>query len=296
MSWRTVASTTAVAVLTAHPRARPPRPPPGRRCAGRPRSSAASPRAVEPPGEVTSRRTRERVVVARRAAARRCRPSSAVASCAATSGAMPVPHRGVDLRLDDQRHVRRPDAHHGRRDVHQLLRHVHDGRDALRTARRRRRRAPPARRARRRRRSRPGAPRPASFGIRRIDRHARVGRPQRLQRRRRRGSRRRPWRAARPRAATAASCAGLWQSTTTSALPRELGVRGGASPPSSAASAAARSAIASVQSTGSPQPRASARCHVARSDQSDAHGLQAYLRRRGAAVRAGGPGIRPSSG
>src|SRR4051812_19233988 len=59
--------------------------------------------------------------------------------------------------------------------------------------------------------------------------------------------------------ATASSCAGLWQSTTTSARCATSRLEARASPPSSSASAAARSATGSAHSTGSPQPRASAR-------------------------------------
>src|SRR4051794_21660724 len=68
-----------------------------------------------------------------------------------------------------------------------------------------------------------------------------------------------------PRAAGAASratdcsCAGLWASTMTSARSASSRFEASASPPSSAASLAARPDPESVHSTGSPHPRASAR-------------------------------------
>ena len=80
-----------------------------------PRSSAASPRAVVPPGEVTSRRSAQRVVARARAAARRCRPSSRSTSVRGQRGRHAAPHRGVDLRLDEQRPVGGADARARRR-------------------------------------------------------------------------------------------------------------------------------------------------------------------------------------
>ena len=74
-----------------------------------PRSSAARPRAVVPPGEVTSRRSASVSCRCRRAA-RRCRPSFRVTS----SPALPRGHAAADRRVDpglgDQRHVGGPDA------------------------------------------------------------------------------------------------------------------------------------------------------------------------------------------
>src|SRR4051795_531673 len=60
-------------------------------------------------------------------------------------------------------------------------------------------------------------------------------------------------------AATEASCGGLWHSTTTSARWATSAADQSASPPTSWASARARSATTSVQSNGRPQPRASPR-------------------------------------
>ena len=52
-----------------------------------------------------------------------------------------------------------------------------------------------------------------------------------------------------------------------------------ASPPSSSTSAARAARAGSAQSTGSPHPRASARCHVAGADQTDSYGGPVYSSR-----------------
>ena len=95
--------------------------------------------------------------------------------------------------------------------------------------------------------ARPG--RPACPGTRRAPRPASCAR----------GSTRPPWRRRAISRGTASSCAGLCASTTMSARSASSRLEPTASPPTSAASSCARPEPESVHSTGSPQPRASAR-------------------------------------
>src|SRR6266540_2110382 len=87
-------------------------------------------------------------------------------------------------------------------------------------------------------------------------------------------------------AATSSSCGGLWQRTIRSVRSATAALSGRASPPISSARACARAASMSETSTGSPQPRASARAmfpapmsptSIAREATSEARGVSGLV-------------------
>ena len=117
-----------------------------------------------------------------------------------------------------------------------------------------------------------------------VDGRARDRPPRRVgQRRRRRGSRRPPARAARPRRRLVELGGLVAEDDERRRARRRSALDASASPPTSAASARARSASTSVHSTGSPQPRASAPA-MFRADAPDPH--EARLRGGETAARA----------
>ena len=114
----------------------PPRRPWPRANAARtpPRSSAASPRAVVPPGEATARRSASVSYLAR-AQQRRGAGHRLGDELAATSRRHAAADAGVDLRLDEQRPVGGPDAAGSAGDAHQRLGDLDDRADAPEAAR-----------------------------------------------------------------------------------------------------------------------------------------------------------------
>ena len=191
-----------------------------------PRSSAASPRAVVPPGRGDRAPQRERVVVAGAqqlgGARHRLRDQRG-----GERRRHAAPHRGVDLRLDEQRPVGRARRRSPRRRRASALRDVDHRPERGRTARAPARAAPrpPARRARRRR-ARRGARSTGVFGSIAEDRRVRVGgahaRPACVRARSETTARAAPAISC----ATAASWAGLWARTTQVGALGELAVGG----------------------------------------------------------------------
>ena len=239
-----------------------------------PRSRAARPRAVVPPGEVTSRRSAS-VSTPRRAqqlgGAGACVPVDQLRSPAAAGHARgarrrrPAPRRAAPSTRGRRRSSRR------RRSSAARARSTTapTGRSSSRTARA----APRPRRASgSAMRGHAAADLDGQVGLGADDRRVRVGARRRRPAACGRAARRRPSRVpARPRSPPPSSCTGLWARITRSARSASSRFGASASPPSSSASARARPEPESVHSTGSPEPAREGPRHVACADEADLH-------------------------